>query len=90
MATETAHQVDGEGSSHCVSRVQVCRKSLTKCFRGLLGGSKADFEALNAFIVEKDVRLDSLIDRIFSFDDANAAFDYLSSGKHVGKVVIKL
>jgi NADPH:quinone reductase-like Zn-dependent oxidoreductase len=55
-----------------------------------LGGSKADFEALNAFIAEEEVRLDSLVDRTFPFDDADAAFDYLSSGKHVGKVVIKL
>lgn len=59
-------------------------------FRGILSGSKADFEALNAFLVEKKVCLDSLIDRAFSFDEAEAAFDYLSSGKHVGKVVIKL
>ncbi|KAF2627420.1 NAD(P)-binding protein [Macroventuria anomochaeta] len=57
---------------------------------GLLGGSKADFEALNVFFAEKEVHLDPLIDRTFSFDDAEAAFDYLSSGKHVGKVVIKL
>ncbi|KAJ4320708.1 hypothetical protein N0V94_003238 [Neodidymelliopsis sp. IMI 364377] len=57
---------------------------------GLLGGSKADFEALNRFLSDREVRLDTLIDRTFSLDDSKAAFDYLASGKHVGKVVIKL
>ncbi|KAH6642008.1 hypothetical protein C7974DRAFT_93634 [Boeremia exigua] len=57
---------------------------------GILGGSRADFEALNAFLTEKDVRLDLLVDKTFSFDDAKAATEYLSSGKHAGKVVIKL
>jgi NADPH:quinone reductase-like Zn-dependent oxidoreductase len=36
------------------------------------------------------VRLDKVIDRVFSFDDAPAAFERLSSGQHIGKVVIKL
>lgn len=34
--------------------------------------------------------LEPVIDRVFSFDDAPAAFKYLSSGKHVGKVVVRL
>jgi threonine dehydrogenase-like Zn-dependent dehydrogenase len=45
---------------------------------------------VNKFLEEKKVRLDTLIDQVFSFDDVPAAFEYLSSGKHVGKVVIKL
>jgi NADPH-dependent curcumin reductase CurA len=45
---------------------------------------------VNDFLSEKKVHLDVLIDRAFSFDDAPAAFEYLNSGKHVGKVVIKL
>lgn len=57
---------------------------------GILGGSKADFGALNAFVPKENVRLESLIDPVFSFDDAEVAFDYLSSGKHIGKVTIKL
>jgi threonine dehydrogenase-like Zn-dependent dehydrogenase len=59
-------------------------------FRGILGGSKADFQAVNNFLEEKSVRIDTLIDRVFSFDDALRAFEYLRSRKHVGKVVIKL
>ena len=58
--------------------------------RGILGGSKADFEALNKFLGDKKIRLDSLIDRVFSFDEVEAAFAYLAASNHVGKVVIRL
>jgi threonine dehydrogenase-like Zn-dependent dehydrogenase len=59
--------------------------------RGVTVGSKADFEALNKFLEERQVRLDPLIDdRIFDFEHSQEAFDYLWSGKHVGKVVIRL
>lgn len=58
-------------------------------YRGIAVGSKLDFEALNKFLDEKQVRLDSLIDaKVFNFEDSQAAVDYLWSGKHVGKVVI--
>ena len=54
-------------------------------------GSKVDFVALNKFFEENKVSLAPLVDeRIFSFEEAGAAFDYLWSGKHVGKVVIRI
>lgn len=56
----------------------------------MLAGSRVDFEKLVGFLEEKKVRLDVIIDRVFSFDNAPAAMEYLASGKHVGKVVIKL
>lgn len=55
-----------------------------------MGGSKADFEAVAAFLEDKRPSLESLIDRVFSFEDAPAAFEYLASGQHMGKVVIRL
>lgn len=58
--------------------------------RGIMGGSKRDFEALNKFLEEKNVHLDTLIDRTFTFEESPAAFKYLWTGNHVGKVVIKL
>jgi len=58
--------------------------------KGIGVGSKVDFENLNKFIEERKVKLESLIDRVFEFDNSPGAFDYLHSGKHVGKVVIKL
>ncbi|HEX5789041.1 MAG TPA: NAD(P)-dependent alcohol dehydrogenase [Woeseiaceae bacterium] len=55
---------------------------------GVYVGSRADFEAMNAFISEHQVR--PLIDRVFEFEDAPSAFDYLESGDFMGKVVIRL
>ncbi|KAK4234058.1 putative alcohol dehydrogenase [Achaetomium macrosporum] len=57
---------------------------------GVLGGSKQDYIDLNRFLEEKKVSLSPLIDRVFAFDKAPAAFEYLYSGSHVGKVVIKV
>lgn len=51
-------------------------------------GSRTDFEAMNRFIAEHDVR--PVIDRVFEFDDAPAAFEYMASGDYMGKIVIRL
>ena len=55
---------------------------------GIYVGSRADFEALLAFLEKHPVR--PVIDRVFEFDDAAAAYDYLDSGSLFGKVVIRL
>ncbi|KAH7067381.1 chaperonin 10-like protein [Paraphoma chrysanthemicola] len=52
-------------------------------------GSRADFEALNAFLEEKKVDLAPIVDKVFSFDEVPRAMEYLASGRHVGKVVVK-
>ena len=58
--------------------------------RGILGGSKVDFEQLNKFLDEKRISLHPLVDRTFDFDDSIQAFEYLEKGQHVGKVVIRI
>ncbi|KAG9498436.1 hypothetical protein J7337_009241 [Fusarium musae] len=58
--------------------------------KGIATGSKDDYLSLNRFLEENKVSLAPLVDRIFSFEESPAAFDYLYSGKHVGKVVIKI
>ena len=55
---------------------------------GIYVGSREDFEAMNAFIVEH--RLRPVIDRVFPLEDAPAAYDYMASGSHLGKIVIAL
>jgi threonine dehydrogenase-like Zn-dependent dehydrogenase len=54
------------------------------------GGSRADFEAVSAFLEEKKVVVKPIIDKVFSFEEAPEAYKYLASGKHVGKVVVKI
>lgn len=58
--------------------------------RGIAVGSKIDYERMNQFLSERKVSLKTVIDKVFSFEQSPEAFDYLYSGKHVGKVVIKL
>ena len=55
---------------------------------GIYVGSREDFEAMNAFITEH--RLRPIIDRVFTLEDASAAYDYMASGSHLGKIVIAL
>ena len=55
---------------------------------GVYVGSRADFEAMNEFIAEHELR--PVIDRVFSFNEAGAAFDYMESGSHLGKIVIRM
>lgn len=51
-------------------------------------GSRADFVAMNAFMAEHDVH--PVIDRVFEFEDAPAAFDLMENGDYMGKIVIRL
>lgn len=55
---------------------------------GIYVGARADFEALNAFLDQH--RIKPVIDRVFAFDDAPAAYEYMDSGALFGKVVIRL
>jgi NADPH:quinone reductase-like Zn-dependent oxidoreductase len=55
---------------------------------GIYVGSRADFEALNAFLTEHQIH--PVVDRIFGFDEAPAAFDFMDSGSYFGKLVIRL
>jgi NADPH:quinone reductase-like Zn-dependent oxidoreductase len=51
-------------------------------------GSRADFEEMNRFI--SGHRLRPIVDRVFDFEDAPAAFDFYVNGDFMGKVVIRL
>jgi NADPH:quinone reductase-like Zn-dependent oxidoreductase len=53
---------------------------------GIYVGSRADFEALNAFLAEHQIY--PVIDRTFAFAEAREAFAYMESGAHFGKVAI--
>ena len=55
---------------------------------GIQVGSRDMFEAMvRAMEVAK---LEPVIDRVFEFSEARAAYEYLASAKHFGKVVIKI
>lgn len=54
--------------------------------QGIYVGSRDMFEAMNRAIEANQLR--PVIDRVFDFDDARQAYEYLQSGQHFGKVVI--
>jgi len=56
--------------------------------RGIYVGSRAMFEAMNRAITLHQTK--PVIDRVFEFADAPAAYQYQQSGKHFGKVVISM
>jgi NADPH:quinone reductase-like Zn-dependent oxidoreductase len=55
---------------------------------GIHGGSRADFDVLNAFLTQHGIH--PIIDRAFAFDDARAAFTHMKGAGHFGKIVIKI
>jgi NADPH:quinone reductase-like Zn-dependent oxidoreductase len=55
---------------------------------GIYVGSRADFEALNAFLAEHKIK--PIVDKVFDLEDAPAAFEAMDGGDFFGKVVIRL
>lgn len=55
---------------------------------GIYVGSREHFLDLNRFLTRH--RIQPVIDRVFGFDEAGAAYSHLQSASHVGKVVIRM
>jgi len=72
----------GEGSIH---PAQIFGKSLR--LHGIYVGSREMFRDLNAFLEVNAIK--PVIDRVFDFDEAPSAYEYVASGSHFGKVVIR-
>ena len=69
-----------------ISPLPILGKSLR--VNGIYVGSRAMFERLLTALSVRQIR--PIIDRVFGFDEAQAAYEYLQSGSHFGKVVIRL
>lgn len=55
---------------------------------GIYVGDVASFEAFVKFI--NATKIKPVIDRVFPFDEARAAYEYMESGAHFGKVVVAI
>jgi len=55
---------------------------------GIYVGSREMFESLNRAVTQHQLK--PVIDRVFPFSEARAAYEHLQSGKHFGKVVISI
>ena len=51
-------------------------------------GSRADFDAMNKFIVQHKIR--PVVDRVFPFEEAVQAYDFMDNGSYFGKIVIRV
>jgi NADPH:quinone reductase-like Zn-dependent oxidoreductase len=56
--------------------------------QGIFVGSREMFEAMNRAI--SLAKLKPAVDRVFDFKDAAAAYQYMETGKHFGKVAIRV
>jgi NADPH:quinone reductase-like Zn-dependent oxidoreductase len=81
------HLVGGvSGFTSDVPLAEIIRKLVI--VRGIYVGSRAMFEAMNRAIDSHQTK--PVVDRVFSFADAPAAYEYQQSGKHFAKVVIAI
>jgi len=55
---------------------------------GIFVGSKEHFARMNGFLARHGIR--PVVDRVFPFEEAPAAYAHLASGSHLGKVVIRV
>lgn len=64
--------------------------TLTNCctVRGILVGSKLQFGDMNKAIDARKIK--PVVDKVFGFEEAKEAYQYLWDQKHVGKVVIQV
>lgn len=56
--------------------------------QGIYVGSRAMFEAMNRAIALHKLR--PVVNKVFPFDQAVEAYKHLESGRHFGKIVIKI
>jgi NADPH:quinone reductase-like Zn-dependent oxidoreductase len=56
--------------------------------QGISVGSTQMFEAMNRAIAANAIR--PVIDKVFGFDEAKAAYQHMASGAHFGKIVIRV
>ena len=56
--------------------------------QGISVGSTQMFEAMNRAISANAIK--PVIDKVFGFDDAKAAYQHMASGAHFGKIVIRV
>jgi NADPH:quinone reductase-like Zn-dependent oxidoreductase len=55
---------------------------------GIYVGSRENFEAMNAFIAQHQIK--PVIEKVFDFKDAPAAYALMESGNFFGKIVIRM
>ncbi|KAJ6548657.1 alcohol dehydrogenase superfamily protein [Mycena capillaripes] len=86
------HIIGSRGGRVNVPPVDIIVPSIYKGLkiRGIFIGSVAQFKNMNKLLSANMETTRPIVDKVFAFEDAKAAFAYLESQAHVGKVVIKV
>lgn len=79
------HLIGAQGGG-LIDPTQLRRRNIT--LRGIYVGSRVDFDAMNRAIGRHGYR--PVIDRVFPFEQAPAAYAHLRAQGHIGKVVIAM
>lgn len=58
--------------------------------RGINAGSRLDLEDLSAAITSARLNFDDIIDKVYNFEQAEEAIQYLWEGRQVGKLVLRI
>ncbi|MGE3841913.1 MAG: NAD(P)-dependent alcohol dehydrogenase [Vicinamibacterales bacterium] len=74
------------GVSTDVSLLPILMQNLR--LQGVFVGSRETLERMNKAIAHNEMK--PVVDRTFPFDEARAAFEYLGSGQHFGKIAISV
>ncbi len=74
------------GTAGAVNPTAIMRSSI--CLQGIYVGSREMCAAMNRAIALHE--LTPVIDRVFDFDDARAAFHHMKAAAHFGKIVVRI
>ncbi len=74
------------GFGGAITAVSVMTSNVT--VSGIYVGSRENFEAMNAFIAQH--RIKPVVDKVFDFKDAPAAYELMESDNFFGKIVIRM
>jgi NADPH:quinone reductase-like Zn-dependent oxidoreductase len=56
--------------------------------QGISVGSMQTFETMNAAVAANKIK--PVIDRVFGFDEVQAAYQRMAAGAHFGKIVVRV
>ena len=74
------------GAAGAVNPTAIMRSSI--CLQGIYVGSREMCAAMNQAIEQHELK--PVIDRVFEFDDARAAFHHMKAAAHFGKIVVRI
>lgn len=90
LSGKTDDDNEGGGKEPELHRLNVnvlaLRRNVT--LKGIINGSRDDFEAMVRFYEKNEIR--PVISKTFKFEEAKEALQYVADGQHFGKVVIKI